>query len=128
MDNQRNLLLAVALSGLLILGWDLGMRYFYPQASLSGQTEEVATAGEASPTASAPGSIETGAATPAAPVDLATALAAPERVRIDADRTVLVAHHVPFRGDGSLEYDPLQTIRQIRRDFGVKPLWAASPK
>lgn len=47
-----------------------------------------------------------------------------ERVRIDADRTVLVAHHVPFRGDGSLEYDPLQTTRQIRRDFGVKPLWA----
>ena len=86
MDNQRNLLLAVALSGLLILGWDLGMRYFYPQASLSGQTEVVATGNEAPATATAPGSIETGTAASAAPVDLATALAAPERVRIDAPR------------------------------------------
>ncbi|MBT8390118.1 MAG: membrane protein insertase YidC, partial [Altererythrobacter sp.] len=86
MDNQRNLLLAVALSGLLILGWDMGMRYLYPQASLSGQTEEVAAASEASAPAGAPGSIETGAAAPAAPVDLVAALAAPERVRIDAPR------------------------------------------
>jgi YidC/Oxa1 family membrane protein insertase len=86
LDNQRNLLLAVALSGLLILGWDLGMRYFYPQASLSGQTEVVATGNEAPATVTAPGSIETGTAASAAPVDLATALAAPERVRIDAPR------------------------------------------
>jgi hypothetical protein len=34
LDN-RNLLLAVVLSGLLILGWDVGMRYFYPEAALS---------------------------------------------------------------------------------------------
>ncbi|MDA0820184.1 MAG: membrane protein insertase YidC [Proteobacteria bacterium] len=86
MDNQRNLLLAVALSGLLILGWDLGMRYFYPQASLSGQTEVVATGNEALATATAPDSIEIGTAASAAPVDLATALAAPERVRVDAPR------------------------------------------
>lgn len=87
MDNQRNLLLAVALSGLLILGWDMGMRYFYPQASLTGQTEEVVTAGETPPTATAtaPGVIDADSS-PAAPIDLATALAAPERVRIDAPR------------------------------------------
>jgi len=34
LDN-RNLLLAVVLSGLLILGWDVGMRYFYPEAAIS---------------------------------------------------------------------------------------------
>ena len=47
-----------------------------------------------------------------------------ERVRIKTERTVLVTHHVPFRGDGSLEYDPLKTQRRIRRDFGTTPLWA----
>ncbi len=87
MDNQRNLLLAVALSGLLILGWDMGMRYFYPDASLSGQTAAPATTSAApSPAAAAPASIGAATAAPAAPVDLAQALAAPARVRIDAPR------------------------------------------
>ena len=31
MTNQRNLILAVVLTGLLLLGWDAGLRYFYPQ-------------------------------------------------------------------------------------------------
>ncbi len=31
MDNQRNLILAVLLSALLLFGWDAGMRYYYPQ-------------------------------------------------------------------------------------------------
>ena len=86
MDNQRNLLLAVVLSGLLILGWDMAMRYFYPQASLTGQTEEVATVGESPSAATTPGTIDAGLAPTAAPIDLADALAAPERVRIDAPR------------------------------------------
>ena len=86
MDNQRNLLLAVALSGLLILGWDMGMRYFYPQASLTGQTENVASTSESTVAVSAPGNIDAGTAAATAPVDLAAALAAPERVRIDAPR------------------------------------------
>lgn len=47
-----------------------------------------------------------------------------ERAGISADRTVLVTHHVPFRGDGSLEYDPMRTARRIWRDFRTKPLWA----
>ncbi len=33
MTNQRNLILAVVLTGLLLLGWDAGLRYFYPQAN-----------------------------------------------------------------------------------------------
>ena len=86
MDNQRNLLLAVALSGLLILGWDMGMRYFYPQASLTAQTENVASPSESVAAVTAPGNIDAGTGAAAAPVDLDTALAAPERVRIDAPR------------------------------------------
>jgi hypothetical protein len=30
-ENQRNLIWAVALTALLLLGWDLGTRYFFPQ-------------------------------------------------------------------------------------------------
>ena len=32
MDNQRNIILAVVLTALILFGWDAGMRYFYPQA------------------------------------------------------------------------------------------------
>ncbi|UWQ21560.1 glycosyltransferase family 1 protein [Jannaschia sp. W003] len=43
---------------------------------------------------------------------------------IAADRTVLVAHHPPFRGDGSLEYNPAGVALQVRRAFGAWPRWA----
>ena len=33
MQNQRNLILAVVLSAVLLLGWDVGLRYFYPQSA-----------------------------------------------------------------------------------------------
>ena len=32
MNNQRNMILAVLLTGLLLFGWDAGVRYFYPNA------------------------------------------------------------------------------------------------
>ncbi len=32
MDNQRNLILAVVLTGLMLFGWDAAMRYYYPHA------------------------------------------------------------------------------------------------
>ncbi|MEP1420249.1 MAG: membrane protein insertase YidC [Erythrobacter sp.] len=95
MDNQRNLLLAVVLSGLLILGWDVGMRYIYPAppepvmaeadgdrvgspspASASGAS---ANGGEAN-TSNAAGEAEA----ETGPVNLETALAAQTRVTIDA--------------------------------------------
>jgi hypothetical protein len=40
---------------------------------------------------------------------------------LDAEVAVLVAHHAPFRGDGSLEYDPLATVRAVQRRFGMRP-------
>jgi hypothetical protein len=43
---------------------------------------------------------------------------------IVADQVVLVAHHPPFRGDGSLEYNPVLTTNRIRRIFGHWPRWA----
>lgn len=45
-------------------------------------------------------------------------------VRIEAPTSVIVTHQAPFRGDGSLDYDPIAAQRRIRSQFGVTPLWA----
>ncbi|MEL6737925.1 MAG: membrane protein insertase YidC, partial [Pseudomonadota bacterium] len=97
MDNSRNLLLAFVLSGLLILGWDIGMGYLYPQPDVP--VEQTAST---PPGGSAGGTPEPGAAavdgtsvvagdlvsgTPVGgPVNLDEALADPQRVVIDAPR------------------------------------------
>lgn len=47
-----------------------------------------------------------------------------QRFSIKADRAVLVAHHPAFRGDGSLEYNPLTVNRRINALFGLRPWWA----
>lgn len=93
MDNQRNLLLAVALSGLLIFGWDFALRYFYPEASTAAPTEEVAptaagaSAGTAAPgTSTASGTLDGAATAASGPVNLDKALASANRVKIDAPR------------------------------------------
>ncbi|MCV6585591.1 MAG: glycosyltransferase family 1 protein [Marinibacterium sp.] len=44
--------------------------------------------------------------------------------RIRAAKSVVVAHHPAFRGDGSLEYSPLRVNRMIAAQFGCQPLWA----
>ncbi len=85
MDNQRNLLLAVVLCGLLLFGWDAGTKWFYPQPAESVKTQERIDAA-----ADNPGAVvrtrEGGLTNPAAEAlerrDLATALKSPQRVRI----------------------------------------------
>lgn len=47
-----------------------------------------------------------------------------EGLELESDISVLVAHHPPFRGDGSLEYDPIATLRRIKSRFGLNPLFA----
>ncbi|MCL3881746.1 glycosyltransferase [Marivita sp. GX14005] len=44
-------------------------------------------------------------------------------VRIDAEKCFVVAHHLPFRGDGSLQYDPVATTLRIKRMTGAWPEW-----
>ena len=93
MDNQRNLLLAVALSGLLILGWDFAMRAFYPEPDeplVAADTKDAPAAstseGNAAGSAGS-GDIAEDATNPAsAPVTIEKALASPDRVEIDAPR------------------------------------------
>ncbi|MBO9403196.1 glycosyltransferase [Shimia sp. R9_3] len=47
-----------------------------------------------------------------------------ENAKIRSNTSVLVCHHPPFRGDGSLEYDPIATTRYIEQSFGIRPMWA----
>ncbi len=42
-----------------------------------------------------------------------------ERSPLAAERAMLVAHHAPFRADGSLEYNPIATLRRIRSRLGL---------
>ncbi|MBD2840683.1 membrane protein insertase YidC [Erythrobacter rubeus] len=126
MDNQRNLLLAVALSGLLILGWDFAMRTFYPAASLSAPTEAVEPAAQTS-AGSAPGTttvaadLADGAEMPSGPIDLSAALADPNRVVIDTPK---VAGSINLRG-ARIDDLVLKDYRQsVDRDSGPVRLFA----
>lgn len=97
MENQRNMIWAVVLMGVILIGWDFGLRYFYPHL---GQKPVVAgqVAGAPAPRSTpAPTGNDATPAKPTreggldAPTDLAAeaqglkrALAAPTRVAIDA--------------------------------------------
>jgi YidC/Oxa1 family membrane protein insertase len=81
LDNQRNLLLAVVLCGLLIFGWDAATRYFYPQPVepvVAARTEAAAT--PTTPTTATRGGLDSPATVAAAARPTATP------VRIDAPR------------------------------------------
>ena len=92
MDNQRNLILAVVLTGVLLLGWDAGLRYFYPApppAAKSAPATPTAAADPAAPTAAKPtreGGLTGAAAIAEERRDLATTLARGGRVTIAAPR------------------------------------------
>ncbi|MEJ2459788.1 MAG: hypothetical protein P8Y58_17260 [Novosphingobium sp.] len=47
MDNQRNIILAVVLTALVLFGWDAGIGYFYPQAKAPVRAEQTAAAQQA---------------------------------------------------------------------------------
>gem|GEM_PF-6928854 len=53
MDNQRNLLLAVVLSGLLIFGWQFAVQTFYPEAGMSDEQAAQTAAGAQAPSGAA---------------------------------------------------------------------------
>jgi YidC/Oxa1 family membrane protein insertase len=85
-DNQRNIILAVVLTALILFGWDAGIRYIYPNAN---KPKPVATA-PAAPEAPAAGQpTREGGLTNAADIaveakDLKSALAVPGRIPVDA--------------------------------------------
>ncbi len=125
MDNQRNLLFAVLLSGLLILGWDVGLRYFYPEASLSASMSAAEPAAQTS-AAGAPGTSVVagdlgGDAKLTQKVDLSAALASPDRVVIDTPRVAGSINLVGARIDDIV----LKDYRQdVDKDSGPVRLFA----
>lgn len=130
MDNQRNLLLAVVLSGLLILGWDVGMRFFYPEAAITAPADErgsdvVASEGVAAPapTAAGAGSGVGSGNVAAQPVrrDLESALASAGRIVIDTPRLAGSINPVGLRVDDILLKDHRETVA---RDSGPVRLFA----
>lgn len=80
MDNQRNLILAVVLSAILLFGWDFAMRTMYPEA----ETPIEAASIEDAPVERAEDALGGEGAAPARMIDVQTALASTDRVPIDA--------------------------------------------
>lgn len=118
MDN-RNLLLAVVLSGLLILGWDVGMRYFYPEASLSAPMDAETPSAANAAAAAAKGDL--GAEDAARKVDLKAALASPNRVAIDTPRVAGSINLAGARIDDIVLKDYRETLK---KDSGPVRLFA----
>ncbi|EAQ28162.1 putative inner membrane protein translocase component YidC [Erythrobacter sp. NAP1] len=119
MDNQRNILLAVVLSGLLILSWDMGMRYFYPQSDvpapsevMSGAASDPADADTVTSSTDGPAGDLGEAAAEVGPVDLGTALASENRVIIDAPRVAGSINLVGARVDDLVLKDYDETTQE----------------
>ena len=89
MDNQRNLILAVVLCGILILGYEAAVTYYYPTPPETEQVDRATTPEQrvAQDTAQNP-AIAAAAIDEA--VDLDEALSAGNRVAIDAPPATLV--------------------------------------
>ena len=89
-QNQRNLILAVVLSALLLFGWDAGIRYFYPDAGKPKPTATASASASATPESAEAikPTREGGLLNPADIAqearDIKTLLAAPNRIAITA--------------------------------------------
>jgi YidC/Oxa1 family membrane protein insertase len=104
LDNQRNLIVAVVLCLALLLGFDLVMGQFYPQPAPS----ERVTAQADTPAQRV--ALEGEAAVAEQQRDLRTALAAPDRVRIDAPEVAGSINPVGARIDDIVLKSHRQTV------------------
>ncbi len=99
MDNQRNLIIAIALSFLLLVGWTSAMDFLYPQPEQALVQDRADTPTEQASQAATRHSRTGGLVDPAMQAqeaaDIETALASPDRIRIDAPR---VAGSINLRG------------------------------
>jgi YidC/Oxa1 family membrane protein insertase len=111
----------VVLSGLLILGWDVGLRYFYPEAAISAQTAQKTPGKAAAAGAPAAGASGLGADAAARKTDLKTALASGNRVTIDTPRLTGTINLVGARIDDV----ELKNYREtVKKDSGPVRLFA----
>lgn len=87
MENQRNLILAIVLTGLVLFGWDMAMRHFYPQQDRPPVSASASATGAADGASVAPtreGGLTNAADIAAEAKDLKTELASGGRVAIAA--------------------------------------------
>ena len=124
MDNQRNLILAVVLSAVLLFGWDFAMRTYYPEpeqpANMAGREDDPQA--RAAQDLAADDTAAIGADRVADPVDLETALGGGDRVRIDAPEILGSINPV----GGRIDDIDLKTHRQsVEEDSG--PIRLFSP-
>ena len=119
MDNQRNLLLAVVLCGLLLFGWDRAINYFYPQPEkpvVAEQTVASAPAADASGTPSAKRTREGGLTDEAdiakEEADLETDLKQADRVKIAAPEIAGSINPVGARIDDITLNTHTQTVKK----------------
>ena len=90
MENQRNVILAMVLMAIMLVGWDLGMRYYYPQPAkpVAGAPAAAGAAASGAPAPALKPTREGGLQAPGDVAlekqDLAQALAAGHRIPVDA--------------------------------------------
>ncbi|MBF9150371.1 membrane protein insertase YidC [Novosphingobium jiangmenense] len=86
MQNQRNVIMAVILTGLLLIGWEAAMRWFYPEPAVKPQAVATApaTTDGSKPKATREGGLQNAADVALEKKDLAQELAAGHRLQIDA--------------------------------------------
>ncbi|MEZ5681556.1 MAG: membrane protein insertase YidC [Erythrobacter sp.] len=116
MENQRNLILAIALSFLLLIGWDYAMGYFYPQPEQALVEDKADTPTEQAATQhSRNGGLVDPALQAQEKADLKTALASGDRLPIDGPR---VAGSINLKG-GILDDVVLKDHREaVDKDSG----------
>lgn len=87
MENQRNIIVAIIMAGLILVGWDLAMGYFYPPAPQSVNAPKTAGTDVDGTTAAPPGTADIAAdAAATGPRTLTAALQGGARVAIKAPR------------------------------------------
>ena len=119
MDNNRNLILAVVLSAVLLFGWDFVMRTYYPEpedapVNMASRDDDPMERAEDA-------AIEGDAVSPSQIVDVDTALASTDRITIDASEMLGSINPQGARID---DID-LKTHRQtVEKDSGPIRLFA----
>lgn len=84
MQNQRNVIMAVILTGLLLIGWEAAMRWFYPAPPTKPQAAATAPASTDAAKPTREGGLQNAADIALEKKDLRAELAAGNRVAIDA--------------------------------------------
>ncbi len=84
MENQRNILFAVVLTALVLFGWEAGLGYLYPKPAAPVQQTAASSAAADDGKPTREGGLRNQAAIAAEKRDLKTALAAGDRIPIEA--------------------------------------------